>query len=338
MKKILSVTLVLTMLLGTLCIFPASAERFSNSINYGEYWYIVLDDKTVAIGADNPDLSGTLIIPETINGYTVTEIAHSGFSGTKITEAVIPDTVTRLNDYAFSYNSELKKVDIPYSVTALGEGTFKECPELKSIFIPDSVIDMGYFSVGYEDSYYIVDGVKEYDGGYMPVGITIEGYKGSAAERYAKDEIAFFDFKARDEEYKEAVLKLLNIPNTDNGYYAEELSYSEEYRYHSEVAPRDATPDYVLIDAFYSVVTEGTLTKKFGDYVLSTCEITYPSLEFGYYIYLPEKNEVYLLKRKSKVFTMYSPTQVSASSLATLTTTESLTSKMQPLFRKQLPT
>lgn len=173
MKKILSVTLVLTMLLGTLCIFPASAERFSNSIDYGEYWYIVLDDKTVAIGADNPDLSGTLIIPETINGYTVTEIAHSGFSGTKITEAV--------------------------------------------------------------------------------------------------------------------------IPNTDNGYYAEELSYSEEYRYHSEVAPRDATPDYVLIDAFYSVVTEGTLTKKFGDYVLSTCEITYPSLEFGYYIYLPEKNEVYTL-------------------------------------------
>ncbi len=291
MKKILSVTLALTLILGAVCVFPASADIFTNSIVYGDYWYIVLDDDTVAIGADNPSLSGTLVIPETINGYTVTEIATSGFSGTQITDVVIPNTVTRIKDYAFSYNPNLKNVIIPYSVTAIEYCAFANCPELTYMFIPDSVTDIELCAIGYEDD-------ELDDGGYVEVdNFVIEGYKGSAAERYADENGYHYKFIARDAEYKENVLELLNIPEEDPGNGGGWLEYySEIYRYHSESTPCEATPDYVLVEVFENVSGYSFEAELFGNYILRSSECHYPST-FGYVIYLPETNEIYTLEK-----------------------------------------
>ncbi len=302
MKKILSLSLVLALLLGAVCIFPASAEHISaHKINCGDYWYAPLGDGNAAIGAVSLDLSGAIVIPETLDGYTITEIANDGFSGTKITDVVIPDTVTRLGDYAFSYCPNLKNADIPYSVTSLGEGAFKECPSLKSIFIPDTVTDMGLCSVGYKDNYVDNDGVMLPDGGYEPVGITIEGYKGSAAERYTKEEIAFFTFKARDEEYKTEVLSLLNIPEEDPENGTGWLSYySEIYRYRSEATASEATPDYVLIKAYTNEAGPMFAAELLGDYILRSNNHHFPAT-FGYLIYLPKTNEIYSLEKAYKL-------------------------------------
>ena len=53
--------------------------------------------------------------------------------------AVIPNGVTRIENYAFSGCSGLKTVAIPNSVTSIGSGAFYACSGLTSITIPNSV-------------------------------------------------------------------------------------------------------------------------------------------------------------------------------------------------------
>lgn len=294
MKKAFSLALALTLLLSAFCILPVSAERFLNSIDCGEYWYILLDDGTAAIGADNPDLSGTLIIPDTINGYTVTEIANSGFNGTNITEVVIPDTVRRINDYAFAYNEMLQKVNIPEGVTFIGEGAFKNCHSLRHIFIPASVTDIGVCAIGYEDLRYYENGEMLFDGGYIALDhIEIEGFKGSAAEEYSKQEYQF-DF-IEYSIYKDKVLELLHISEEDPGTGEGWLEYYKEgYEYFSPYSQNKEIPTYVVIKVYENVCGPAYAAEIFGDYILRSSSYLYPTT-FGYYVYYPEENEIYPL-------------------------------------------
>ena len=63
-------------------------------------------------------------------------------NGTVLTEAVIPDGVTKIADEAFYGCSELKTVVIPDSVTYIGMYAFANCDSLESIVIPDSVTEL----------------------------------------------------------------------------------------------------------------------------------------------------------------------------------------------------
>ena len=56
---------------------------------------------------------------------------------------VIPNSVTIINDYAFSGCAQLTSVNIPNSVTSIGSGAFKGCVNLTSINIPSSVVSLG---------------------------------------------------------------------------------------------------------------------------------------------------------------------------------------------------
>ncbi|MBE6794575.1 MAG: hypothetical protein E7532_06495 [Ruminococcaceae bacterium] len=293
MKKLLSFVLILTLILAILCISPVSAERFKNSIDSGEYWYILLDNGTVAIGSDNEELSGKLIVPDNINGYTVTEIANSGFSHSKITDVVIPDTVKCLNDYAFSGCKNLKNVSIPDSVTTIEDCVFNDCPSLKEIYIPPTVTSIGYYAIGFEDSYVYDNGEKLYDGGYFKgERVIIEGYRDSAAEKYARENIIAFN---QIYEYKDDIYKMLNICEDDSNENTTE--YAELYKHFetSEVKPM-ATPDYAVIRIEERPFEITPVAKIFGDYVMRSSYRTSTRSMFGYFIYLPETKELYTLE------------------------------------------
>lgn len=76
--------------------------------------------------------------------YTVTLIGDHAFSTTRsLTSVVIPDSVTSIEDWAFS-TSLITNITIPNSVTNMGVGVFWECTALTSITIPSSVTIMGY--------------------------------------------------------------------------------------------------------------------------------------------------------------------------------------------------
>ncbi len=64
---------------------------------------------------------------------------------------VIPNTVTRIEDYAFINLSSLTSIEIPNSVTSIGDYALSFCSGLTSIEIPNSVTNIGNYAF-YESS------------------------------------------------------------------------------------------------------------------------------------------------------------------------------------------
>ena len=63
--------------------------------------------------------------------------------GERVTELVIPDGVTKISAYAFSYCIGLTGVAIPDTVAEIGAGAFEYCSGIGSVTIPDSVAKIG---------------------------------------------------------------------------------------------------------------------------------------------------------------------------------------------------
>ena len=65
------------------------------------------------------------------------------FRNQKIESYIIPDSVTKIGDYAFSRCSSLSNIVIPDSVTDIGKCAFYFCSSLSNIVVPNSVISIG---------------------------------------------------------------------------------------------------------------------------------------------------------------------------------------------------
>ena len=65
------------------------------------------------------------------------------FSRLSLQSVTIPDSVTSIGDWAFSWCSSLHSVTIPDSVTSIGDSAFWGCSSLQSVTIPDSVTSIG---------------------------------------------------------------------------------------------------------------------------------------------------------------------------------------------------
>ena len=68
------------------------------------------------------------------------------FRNQKIESYIIPDSVTKIGDYAFFRCSSLSDIVIPDSVTDIGKCAFESCSSLSSVVIPDSVTDIGDYA------------------------------------------------------------------------------------------------------------------------------------------------------------------------------------------------
>ncbi len=94
-------------------------------------------------GVDKNSLT-TVIIPNTIDGTTVTSIGSEAFRGcTSLTRITIPNSVTSIGNWTFSTCRSLTNITIPNSVTSIGNATFHNCISLTSITIPNSVTSIG---------------------------------------------------------------------------------------------------------------------------------------------------------------------------------------------------
>ena len=91
------------------------------------------------------DESATIaVIPNIINGVTVTEIGYKAFEAcSNLTNITIPDGVTTINPRTFSGCRNLTNITIPNNVTIIYDAAFSECTNLTSIIIPDGVTKIG---------------------------------------------------------------------------------------------------------------------------------------------------------------------------------------------------
>ncbi|MBQ3547557.1 MAG: leucine-rich repeat domain-containing protein, partial [Clostridia bacterium] len=78
----------------------------------------------------------------TFENHFSNPVTYSGkltLNGASVTDAVIPEGVTSINDYAFYNCTGLKSVSLPDSITKIGKNAFENCTSLTAIEIPDGV-------------------------------------------------------------------------------------------------------------------------------------------------------------------------------------------------------
>jgi hypothetical protein len=80
-----------------------------------------------------------------IKWYYNPALTASGFSS-RLTEVIIPDSVTGIGSNAFYNCSSLMSIEIPSGVTSIGNYAFLNCGKLTSIVIPDSVTSIGDYA------------------------------------------------------------------------------------------------------------------------------------------------------------------------------------------------
>ena len=97
----------------------------------------------VTITDCDPAATGELVIPDNIEGSPVTSIGEWAFNRSRLTSITIPDSVTSIEDYAFSACTRLTSITIPDSVTTIGRNAFYRCSALTSITIGNGVTSIG---------------------------------------------------------------------------------------------------------------------------------------------------------------------------------------------------
>lgn len=98
---------------------------------------------------------------------------------TSLDKIDIPAGLTQIEPDTFC-NTGLTSVTLHEGLTKIEDGAFHDCLKLKKIRIPKSVTDIGGLALGIR--YNTGNGAEE----VIPGGFTVEGYTGSAAERYVK--------------------------------------------------------------------------------------------------------------------------------------------------------
>ena len=112
----------------TVVEIPQSMTTISNNAFY---------DCTSLTSVHISDLEAWCRIQFSYNSNPLYFAHHLFMNDEEITDLVIPESVTSINDYAFMGCSGLASVVIPNSVTSIKSGAFNECNGLKAVYISD---------------------------------------------------------------------------------------------------------------------------------------------------------------------------------------------------------
>ncbi len=124
--------------------FPIVKSYAANPHKYGDYRYEILKDGTIEIVDyvfPTYDVDH-LVIPETMDGYTVSSIGSQAFSSCSATTIVIPDSVTVIKRFAFDGCGRLKSVKLPSNLKSIGYYAFGGARQLQRIEFPDGLLEI----------------------------------------------------------------------------------------------------------------------------------------------------------------------------------------------------
>lgn len=85
----------------------------------------------------------SFMLPDMIDGKTVSCIAENAFAESNIMEVGLPDTITRVMDNAFYHCEDLTFVGFSEGLASIGESAFGSCGNLASVDLPESLQSIG---------------------------------------------------------------------------------------------------------------------------------------------------------------------------------------------------
>lgn len=156
---------IFTLLFTILSISTWAGDFVSGGIVYsltGHHHEVAVDQNIIdSLNA----YEGIYIIPSTVNydgeNYRVVAIAEGAFAHSKVTEVVIPNSVSRIEENAFAFATDLSDVTLPLDlkeipdhcftgtslvnivlsegIKDIGEGAFQDCAMLHTVMLPASL-------------------------------------------------------------------------------------------------------------------------------------------------------------------------------------------------------
>ena len=192
-----------------------------------------------------------------INENTKIILEYAFFNCYKLTDIVIPDSVTSIGECAFFECSSLTNIELSDSITCIENRTFYKCKSLTSIIIPNGVTSIGNDAFGICTSLTSVT---------IPNSVTSIGTN------------AFYDCKS---------LTSITIPNgvTSIGNDAFKSCSNLEYNIYdnAKYIGNDENPYLFLVDVTDDYITSCKInnsTKFIGDEAFSNCK-SLTSIELG---------------------------------------------------------
>ena len=106
----------------------------------GDYAYELNDDKAT-IKEYKGSETGTLIVPSTLDGYSVTKIGEQAFDNCEAVKIILPNTLVEIECQGFNFCS-VQELVLPDSLKTIGSRAFSVCRNMQEITIPNSVTDI----------------------------------------------------------------------------------------------------------------------------------------------------------------------------------------------------
>lgn len=155
---------LLSMLLGVILVAPSVAATVEDLTIRK-----CLDTKTAAIIDCKDNAEGDLVIPSTIDDFTITQIGgYAFYQCKKLTSVKIPKSVKEIRWHAFSDCTNLKTIELPEHLAFIGDHAFAHCKKLTSIKIPRGITSIGW---------HLFDGCESLTSVEMSSDITTIGYR-----------------------------------------------------------------------------------------------------------------------------------------------------------------
>ena len=99
---------------------------------HGSLEYKVSENGVHITGYQGKD--SEIAVPDMIDGCPVTCIGKKAFLSNKLLKQItLPESVVRIEDWAFAFCARLNKIVVPYHGMEIGQGIFKECHVLEQI-------------------------------------------------------------------------------------------------------------------------------------------------------------------------------------------------------------